>query len=193
MIRCRRRRNGNYDELSSQLLLFSPLGGFETDMNFNSKQFKSWSQIWSKPRCKELDNQSIFRLLTQTFSGTGAVLTFPQLKQPAAGRGRLGRLQPIFYSAFCSLVQPVFSFRQFWHNRRAPSAVFTGYPPESFLSSTTKLFTLMRSAWLLAVVLVLLVSKQCANAMVEDTALALHKNCRFLIVCLNLQFWNLLI
>ena len=47
----------------------------------------------------------------------------------------------------------------------------------------------MRSAWLLAVVLVLLVSKQCANAMVEDTALALHKNCRFFIVALVYKGW----
>ena len=47
----------------------------------------------------------------------------------------------------------------------------------------------MRSAWLLAVVLVLLVSQQCANAMVEDTALALHKNCRFFIVALVYKGW----
>ena len=60
----------------------------------------------------------------------------------------------------------------------------------------------MRSAWLLAVVMVLLLSQQCANAMVEDTALALHKNCRFLIVTLVYNFktcsdnwlhvWNLI-
>ena len=35
----------------------------------------------------------------------------------------------------------------------------------------------------------LLVSKQCANAMVEDTALALHKNCRFFIVALVYKGW----
>ena len=47
----------------------------------------------------------------------------------------------------------------------------------------------MRSTRLLAVVLVLLVSQQCANAMVEETALALHKNCRFLIVALVYKGW----
>ena len=47
----------------------------------------------------------------------------------------------------------------------------------------------MRSKWLLALVMMLIVNTHCANAMVEDTALALHKNCRFLIFALVYKGW----
>ena len=47
----------------------------------------------------------------------------------------------------------------------------------------------MRSKWLLALVMMLIVNTHCANAMVEDTALALHKNCRFLIIALVYKGW----